>query len=94
MSKILVGIEVRSWKNKDTGVDNACTVLHMIEQDVINENVLGQRVIQETLWGVNNIDSIDRVGNLDIGCKINVYYEGEGNFKRCTLIKCESVGKK
>lgn len=94
MSKILVGIEVRRWKDKVTQEDKCSTVLHMVEHDEPVENLKGQRVVQEVLWGVDNFDNIKIIGVMDIGCEINVYYEGEGNFKRCTLIMCEPVGKK
>lgn len=89
-NKILLGIEKRSWTGKEDGKERNATVLHMVE-DIGHspDNVVGQRVIVEILWGVADIEKeVDIQGKLEIGCHISIYYEGEGNFKKLALIVC------
>lgn len=89
-SKILVGVETRKWNSKEDGSEKRAIVLHIVEDaGCSSENVVGQRVIQETLWGVSDIEKeITIQGKFEVGCRITVYYEGEGNFKKPTLIMC------
>ena len=89
--KTLVGIEVITYKDKETKVEKTNTKLHFLEDAGDGgENVTGQRVSSEILWGMSGISKEIRVvGDLKIGCHATVYYEGEGNFKKPTLIMCE-----
>jgi len=89
MSKKLVGIEKLKFVKKETGKETIAVRVHMLEENNPTPEVIGQRVIQETLWGIGDINEISISGKLEIGCKINIYYEGEGNFKKAALIICE-----
>ncbi|MBE5944319.1 MAG: hypothetical protein E7258_05310 [Lachnospiraceae bacterium] len=89
-NKKLIGIEKRSWNSKEDGKEKSATVLHMVEDIGCSpENVVGQRVILENLWGISDVEKeVNIQGKLEIGCHISIYYEGEGNFKKLALIVC------
>lgn len=89
-SKILVGVETRKWTSKKDGSEQRAIALHMVEDAGCRpDNVIGQRVIIETLWGISDIEKeITVQGKFEVGCHITVYYEGEGDFKKPTLIMC------
>lgn len=89
-SKILVGIEKREKKDENKKVIGYHTYLHMVEESGCSpDNVTGQRVVVEKLWNIADIEKDLTVqGKFEVGCHIAVYYEGEGDFKKPTLIMC------
>lgn len=86
--KKLLGIEKLKFTKKETGKETIAVRVHMLEENPTGD-ILGNRVIQETLWGIDDIYNVEIMGKLEIGCHINIYYEGEGNYKTVALIKCD-----
>ncbi len=93
MSKILVGIEKGKIKKKDTGELLIYIDIHTMTQGEYSEDLIGNRVSTERIWGIEDIYSIDGEveGKVEIGAQINVYYEGEGAYKKCTLIRFKNT---
>ena len=93
MSKILVGIEKGKIKKKDTGEVLVYVDIHTMTQGEYSEDLVGNRVSTERIWGIEDIYSIDGEveGKVEIGAQVNVYYEGEGQYKNCTLIRFKNT---
>lgn len=92
MSKILVGIENGKLKTKE-GKELIYVDIHTMTQGIVAEGLIGNRVSTERIWGVEDIYSIDGEveGKVEIGAQVNVYYEGEGQYKNCTLIRFKNT---
>ena len=86
--KTLIGIEKVGGVNAK-GKPWKGTILHMLENGSTDENLSGQRVIKETVFvdisDVNNSE-VEIVGVPKLGSIVRVFYEGEGNFKKCSYI--------